>query len=33
VLLFGDYPWNQLKELPPSMKRVNDWDDVLKELM
>ncbi|HTE22721.1 MAG TPA: hypothetical protein VK674_06835 [Candidatus Limnocylindria bacterium] len=33
VLLFGDYPWNQLAELPPNMSRVADWDDVLKELM
>jgi 5'(3')-deoxyribonucleotidase len=33
VLLFGDYPWNQLAKLPPNMTRVADWDDVLKELM
>jgi uncharacterized HAD superfamily protein len=25
VLLFGDYPWNQLKELPGGVTRVKDW--------
>lgn len=25
TLLFGDYPWNQAKELPNNMVRVHDW--------
>jgi uncharacterized HAD superfamily protein len=29
VLLFGDYPWNQLKELPGGVTRVKDWRGVL----
>jgi hypothetical protein len=33
ALLFGDYPWNQIDEMPPGMKRVMDWDAVLEELL
>jgi uncharacterized HAD superfamily protein len=29
TLLFGDYPWNQLDELPPNVTRVKDWQEVL----
>ncbi len=29
ALLFGNYPWNQLKKLPNKVKRVNDWQAVL----
>lgn len=28
VLLFGDYKWNQLDNLPPNITRVLDWDGV-----
>lgn len=27
-LLFGDYTWNQLKDLPSDVHRVMSWDDV-----
>lgn len=29
VLLFGDYPWNQVEELPERMIRVKNWQEVL----
>jgi uncharacterized HAD superfamily protein len=29
VLLFGNYPWNQIEELPDGITRVNDWQAVL----
>lgn len=29
VLLFGDYPWNQTKELPQGVTRVKNWREVL----
>lgn len=29
VLLFGDYPWNQAKELPLGVTRVKNWQEVL----
>jgi 5'(3')-deoxyribonucleotidase len=29
VLLFGDYPWNQMEKLPKGMVRVKDWQEVL----
>lgn len=29
VLLYGDYPWNETKELPPNVTRVKDWQEVL----
>ena len=29
VLLFGDYPWNQAKKLPPGITRVRNWQEVL----
>jgi uncharacterized HAD superfamily protein len=28
-LLFGDYPWNQAKELPDKVRRVRNWQEVL----
>lgn len=33
VLLFGNYVWNQLEELPANMTRVDDWSSVLRELL
>lgn len=32
-LLFGDYPWNQADELPEHVRRVSNWDEVLKVLV
>jgi uncharacterized HAD superfamily protein len=29
VLLFGNYPWNQMEKLPKGMVRVKDWQEVL----
>ncbi len=29
VLLFGDYPWNQIEELPERVRRVRNWQEVL----
>jgi uncharacterized HAD superfamily protein len=29
ALLFGDYPWNQAKELPEGVTRVKNWQEVL----
>jgi uncharacterized HAD superfamily protein len=29
VLLFGDYPWNQIDELPRGVTRVKNWQEVL----
>jgi len=29
VLLFGDYPWNDLKEMPEGITKVKDWQEVL----
>ena len=29
VLLFGDYPWNQIEELPERVTRVKNWQEVL----
>jgi len=31
VLLFNQ-PWNQCKELPPLVKRVYSWDEIIKEI-
>jgi uncharacterized HAD superfamily protein len=28
-LLFGDYAWNQLDKLPPNVRRVKNWQEVL----
>jgi uncharacterized HAD superfamily protein len=28
VLLFGNYPWNQSEDLPPNIRRVQDWNEV-----
>ncbi len=33
VLLFGDYPWNKLPELPEGITRVKNWGEVLSELL
>jgi uncharacterized HAD superfamily protein len=30
TILFGDYPWNQLGELPKNVSRCKDWDEVEK---
>jgi hypothetical protein len=27
-LLFGNYPWNQSKELPSNVRRVANWAEV-----
>ena len=32
VLLFGDYPWNQSKQLPDNIQRVHDWPEVVRVL-
>lgn len=29
VLLFGEYPWNQINKLPAGITRVKDWQEVL----
>jgi uncharacterized HAD superfamily protein len=29
ILLFGDYPWNQIDKLPNGVTRVNNWQEVL----
>ncbi len=29
ALLFGDYPWNQAKELPEGVTRAKNWQEVL----
>ncbi len=29
TLLFGDYPWNQIANLPAGVTRVRDWSEVL----
>jgi len=29
ALLYGDYPWNQAKELPEGVTRVKNWQEVL----
>lgn len=29
TLLFGDYPWNQIHELPEEITRVHSWREVL----
>jgi uncharacterized HAD superfamily protein len=29
VLLFGDYPWNQIEKLPERVTRVHNWTQVL----
>ncbi len=26
-VLFGDYPWNQIEDLPGNVKRAKDWDE------
>lgn len=31
-LLFGDYAWNQIINLPPNTTRVTDWNQALKAL-
>lgn len=35
ALLFGDYAWNRCEEgeLPPGVRRVETWDDVLTALL
>jgi 5'(3')-deoxyribonucleotidase len=33
VFLFGDYPWNQSKDLPDGVTRAKDWNEVLKVLL
>lgn len=33
VLLFGDYPWNQIDELPANIRRVRDWREVARVLL
>jgi uncharacterized HAD superfamily protein len=32
TILFGDYPWNQIDELPSGVIRVEDWQGVLEYL-
>lgn len=32
-LLFGDYPWNRNTELPESVQRVKDWNEVVEVLL
>lgn len=29
TILFGDYPWNQIEELPKGVTRVKNWQEVL----
>lgn len=29
VLLFGDYPWNQIHKMPKGVTRVKNWQEVL----
>jgi 5'(3')-deoxyribonucleotidase len=29
VLLFGEYPWNQLDKLPENVTRIKNWQEVL----
>ena len=31
--LFGDYPWNQVKTLPPNVTRVRDWQAIADKLL
>lgn len=31
-ILFGDYPWNQVRKLPDGVVRCNDWPAVLEHL-
>jgi len=33
VLLFGDYPWNQARELPANIQRVANWQAVAELLI
>ena len=32
-ILFGNYPWNKMEELPAGIDRVEDWKGVLKILL
>lgn len=32
AILFGDYPWNQIDELPSGILRCKDWAEVVKSL-
>lgn len=32
-ILFGDYPWNQAKQLPPNVRHAKDWPSVLEVLV
>jgi uncharacterized HAD superfamily protein len=33
VLLFGNYPWNQAKDLPKNIRRVQGWQEVAEILL
>jgi uncharacterized HAD superfamily protein len=33
VLLFGDYPWNQAKQLPANIRRVSGWHEITELLL
>ncbi len=32
VLLFGDYPWNQMDDFTPGITRCRDWNEVLQNI-